>query len=61
MKDAISNYIKSSVEEIRKVTWPTTNQAVRITIIVLVFTLVSAALIGLVDYLFEQIYDLVLF
>jgi preprotein translocase subunit SecE len=47
----ITNYFKDSAKEVTKITWPTKNQAVRLTAIVLGFTLVFAVFLTLVDYL----------
>ena len=52
----IKQYIKSSFQELSKVTWLTKNQAVKLTIIVLVFCLASAFALGLVDYLLQAGY-----
>lgn len=52
----IKQYIKSSFQELSKVTWLTKNQAVKLTIIVLVFCLVSAFVLGFVDYLLQAGY-----
>ncbi|MBT4917785.1 preprotein translocase subunit SecE [Candidatus Peregrinibacteria bacterium] len=61
MKDnAIKRYVRSSLEELSKVTWPTKNQAVRLTIIVLVFVLITAFFMGAVDYGFNELYQYVL-
>lgn len=50
MRNAITRYFKDSYQELHKVSWPTKNQAVRISAIVLGFSLVTAAFIGLLDY-----------
>lgn len=55
--DAVSNYLKASFEELTRVTWPTKQQAVKISIIVLIFCLVSAVLLGGIDYLFNEGYS----
>ncbi len=55
-ENALTNYIKGSFEELTKVTWPTKNQAVKLTIIVLVFVLVSALFLAFADYVFNQLY-----
>lgn len=58
MKDSVLiNYFKESFNELHKVTWPTRNQAVRITIIVLAFSLVVALFIGLLDLVFSFVFD----
>lgn len=56
----VSNYIKSSFEELTKVTWPTKNQAVRLTIIVLIFCVLAAVFLGTIDYLFNLGYNYLL-
>ena len=58
--NALVNYFKSSMAELTKVTWPTKNQAVRLTVIVLVFCLIAALFLGLVDYGFDYIYNYLL-
>ncbi len=49
----LMNYFKSSVQELRKVTWPTHNQTIKLTFLVLGISLGAAVLIGLVDYGFS--------
>lgn len=56
----LTNYIKSSFEELSKVVWPTKNQAVKLTIIVLVFCLIVAVVLGVVDYVFSYGYNYLL-
>lgn len=52
---AIIDYFNGSLEELRLVRWPTQQQAVRLSVIVLVFILASAAAFGFLDLLFTQI------
>ena len=47
----IMNYINEALEELHHVRWPTRQQAVRFSLIVLAFTAVCAAVFGAVDYL----------
>lgn len=52
MKDnKVTNYVRSSFQELTKVTWPTKNQAVKLTVIVLVFCLVFSIFIAGIDFL----------
>jgi len=53
-ENIVTNYIKSSLVELSKVTWPTKNQAIKLTMIVLGFCLVVAIILGVVDYGFNQ-------
>lgn len=52
----ITDYIESSFQEIRKVTWPTRQQAVRMTVLVIGFCLVAALILGSVDFIFNTGY-----
>ena len=58
--NALTKYVRDSFQELTKVTWPTKNQAIRITAIVLVFTLVFAAFLGILDYIFGTGYLLLI-
>jgi preprotein translocase SecE subunit len=53
--NAIVNYIQGSIEELHHVTWPTQQQAVKLTGITVVFIVVSASFFGIVDGLFSEI------
>ncbi|MBI4836185.1 MAG: preprotein translocase subunit SecE [Candidatus Abawacabacteria bacterium] len=53
---SIHNYVSSSVEELRKVAWPTRSQAINSTIVVLSISLVMLAFIALLDFLFSNGY-----
>ncbi|MBP6085042.1 preprotein translocase subunit SecE [Candidatus Gracilibacteria bacterium] len=53
----LSNYIRSSVEELRKVAWPTRKQAIDSTLIVLAISLLAALYIGVLDSLFQNGYQ----
>jgi len=51
--NALIRYIKDSISELNKVTWPTKNQAIKLTFIVLGFILATAILLGIFDYVFN--------
>jgi preprotein translocase SecE subunit len=51
-KNSLVTYFEDSYQEIRKVAWPTRNQAVRLTFLVLGFMIVMALMIGVLDYVF---------
>jgi preprotein translocase subunit SecE len=53
MPNAISNYIKSSIEEMKKVTWPTKKETYNYTILVIGISLGVAAFLGALDYIFS--------
>lgn len=52
---AIKKYIDECVHELRQVTWPTKNQAIRISIITMIFVVASAVLIGLLDLILTKL------
>jgi preprotein translocase subunit SecE len=49
------NYIKETRTELRHVSWPTRKQAINFTVLVIVGSLVVAALLGLFDRVFDFI------
>lgn len=57
---AIRSYITEALEELRHTRWPTRQQAIRLSVIVLGFTAVSAALFGIVDFLLSEIVSILL-
>ena len=46
---AVMDYISGSLEELNHVVWPTQQQAVRLTLITVVFIVISALFFGVVD------------
>lgn len=55
-KSALISYFEDSYQEIRKVSWPTKNQAVRLTFLVLGFVFVVSVVIGILDFVFGSGY-----
>lgn len=53
-KNFVVRYLTASVEELRKVTWPTKEQVARLTVITIVFSLVMATIFGALDYGLSQ-------
>ena len=51
-------FIKESVVELKKVVWPTKQQVVKLTLVVIVVSLLTGLYIGGLDYLFTQIMGL---
>ena len=50
----LARFLREVVAELRKVIWPTRNQLVTYTIVVLVFVSFMVALVGLLDLVFAQ-------
>jgi len=46
----ITTYIKDSITELKKVTWPTQKETTNYTLLVIGISLALAAFIGIVDY-----------
>ncbi|HLC75880.1 MAG TPA: preprotein translocase subunit SecE [Candidatus Peribacterales bacterium] len=44
-------YIQGAIAELRHVRWPTRHQAVRLSIITIIFTFASSIAYGIVDYI----------
>ncbi|PKL36773.1 preprotein translocase subunit SecE [Candidatus Peregrinibacteria bacterium HGW-Peregrinibacteria-1] len=63
MKETKSNqlvsYLKGSLEELRRVSWPTKNQAVKMTIIVLIFCGLTVLALTGIDYLFNLFFNFI--
>ncbi len=51
--NAIQRFSRETMGELRKVTWPTTNEALNLTKIVLIVLAGMAALLGLLDFVFS--------
>jgi preprotein translocase subunit SecE len=60
MPGKISNYIKSSIEEMKKVTWPTKKETYNYTVLVIGISLGVAAFLGALDYIFSWLLQLAL-
>jgi preprotein translocase subunit SecE len=59
-ENALARYFKETRAEIRKVSWPTREQATRLTLIVLAVTIVMAIFLGTVDYVFASLVRLII-
>ena len=49
------NYLSASRAELTKVTWPNRRQTVRLTLTVVIFSAVFAAILGTLDFVFASI------
>lgn len=55
-KNSLIQYFQDSFEELKKVTWPTRNQAIKLTFIVIGFCLVFSVFVGALDEVFNYGY-----
>ncbi len=58
-ENALIRYFRETRAELRKVTWPTREQAIRLTLIVLAVTVFMAVLLGAIDYVFAALFRLI--
>ncbi len=58
--NAIVRYLRETRAELSKVSWPTRQEALNLTIIVLATVLVSSIVLGGFDYLFAQLFSLLI-
>lgn len=59
-ENIVTNYIKSSLQELSKVSWPTKSQAIKLTFIVFIFCMIMAVFIGGIDFGFNEAYTYLL-
>ncbi len=56
----ITIFYRETVGELRKVTWPTRQEAITLTKIVLIVTFGMSAFLGVLDFLFSRLFGLML-
>jgi len=52
-------YFEETRAELRKVSWPSRQEALKLTLIVVAFTISMAALLGIIDYFFARLFGLI--
>ncbi len=57
---SVTKYFRDSIEELRHVRWPTRQQAIRLSIIVIGFTIICSAFFGFVDFAMSGLVKLIL-
>ena len=58
--NAAVRYYRETVGELRKVSWPTRQEAINLTSITLVVIVAMSAFLGTLDYIFNQLFALIL-
>jgi len=56
----IRKFYRETAAELRKVSWPTRSEAINLTRVVLIVILIMGAFLGILDYLFTQLFGLIL-
>ena len=59
-ENRLSRFWRETVAELRKVVWPTREQAINLTIIVVVVVTAMSAFLGTIDYILAQLVKLIL-
>ncbi len=57
---SVSQFLRETRAELRKVTWPTRDEAIKLTVVVMVTILVTALFLGILDYVFAKLLGLVI-
>lgn len=59
-RDRVRNYWRETIGELRKVNWPTRQEATNLTIVVLTVIFFMTVLLGILDVLYAQFFRLIL-
>jgi len=59
-ENPIIRYLRETRAELRKVSWPSRDEAINLTAIVVAVTTAVAAFLGIVDYLFAKLFGLII-
>jgi preprotein translocase subunit SecE len=54
----VQRYYRETMGELRKVTWPTRQEATNLTIVVLIVVAAMSAFLGFLDYIFGRLFFL---
>jgi preprotein translocase subunit SecE len=55
----LSRFVRSAYQELRKCQWPTPEQTMRLTALVLAISVLMAIILGLADLGFDRLFELV--
>jgi preprotein translocase subunit SecE len=59
-ENAVIKYLKETRVELKKVNWPSRQEATNLTLIVIAVTTFMALLLGTIDYVFAKLFELIL-
>ena len=54
---SLTQYIKDSKTELKKVTWPTREETIKHTLLVVAFSLAVAVFLGIADYILSVVFE----
>ena len=53
-------FVKEAISELKKVVWPTKEQVVRLTLVVIVVSVIAGLLMGGLDFMFTKLLALII-
>ncbi|MGB2896323.1 MAG: preprotein translocase subunit SecE [Anaerolineales bacterium] len=56
----VTRYFRETSAELKKVTWPTRPEAIKLTIIVLIVVALMSTMLGTLDYVFSRLMGLII-
>ncbi|MFQ6001012.1 MAG: preprotein translocase subunit SecE [Anaerolineae bacterium] len=59
-ENPVTRFLRETRSELRKVVWPSRQEATNLTIIVIAVTLTMAASLGFIDYIFSKLFGLLI-
>ena len=59
-ENVVIKYLKETRAELKKVNWPSRQEATNLTLIVIAVTTFMALLLGFIDYIFAKLFELIL-
>lgn len=51
-------FLKETADELKKVTWPTRQEVVRLTFVVIIISLIVGAILGGLDFIFTKVLEI---
>ena len=58
-QNAIVRFFRETVAELKKVNWPTRQEATQLTVIVLLVVIAMSTLLGVLDFLFSRLFGFI--
>jgi preprotein translocase subunit SecE len=58
--NAVQRYFRETVGELRKVSWPTRQEAINLTIVVLIVVVIMSTILGFLDFVFSRLIAIIL-
>ena len=59
-ENVVIKYLKETRAELKKVNWPSRQEATNLTLIIIIVTTFMALLLGFIDYIFAKLFELIL-